>query len=44
MDKITMIEENLSAEERIRLAKEFLGLRPEQSFQDLECEGKEFKD
>lgn len=38
MDKITKIVENLDLEERIKNAKEFLGLEPEQFFQDLDVE------
>ena len=41
MDKITKIEENLSMEERIQKAKQFLGLKPEQSFQDIKIDENE---
>jgi hypothetical protein len=42
MDKITTINDNMSAEETIREAKKFLGLSPEQSFQELEVEEENF--
>ena len=41
MEKITKLDENLSVEECIKWAKEFLGLKPEQSFQDLEVDEEE---
>ena len=38
MEKITKLDENLNIEESLSWTKEFLGLKPEQSFQDLDIE------
>lgn len=38
MEKITKIDENLNTEESLNWAKEFLGLKPDQSFQDLDVD------
>lgn len=38
MDKMTKIVEDLTLEERIKNAKELLGLHSQQSFQDIEVE------
>lgn len=40
MDKVTKIDGG-TLEERIREMKEFFGLKPEQSFQDLEVDEEE---
>ena len=38
MEKITRLDENLNIEESLNWSKEFLVLKPEQSFQDLDVE------
>lgn len=38
MEKITKIDENLGIEEQLKWAKEFLGLKPDQTFQDIDVD------
>lgn len=38
MEKITKLDENFNIEECLSWAKEFLGLKSEQSFQDLDVD------
>ena len=38
MEKITKLDGNSSIEESLNWAKEFLGLKPDQSFQDLDAD------
>lgn len=38
MEKITTLNDNMSVEETLKEIKEFVGLRPDQSFQEIEIE------
>ena len=38
MEKISKLDENFNKEDALKWSKEFLGLKPEQSFQDIEVD------
>lgn len=44
MEKITKLDEKLNVEESLKWAREFLGLSPDQSFQDLDVDVDEVED